>query len=164
MLQETEESFSLRLCLGDPKAGEDTAHLLLALARQKLEGFYTEQGPGVVLPGTLQLQQYSAGPPGLGPDKRSFHVQLRGTVLHAPTAGALLEVAVTTNVKLKIGLEALCQRGTLNILIPRDQYNERHLDSLQAGDCIRVEVLRVQCQPRRRGLGMACTAKFLAKV
>ena len=129
---------------------------MLALARQKLEGSYTDQGPGVLLPGTLQLQQYSAGPPGLGPDKRSFHVQLRGTVLHAPTVGALLEVAVT-NVKLKIGLQEKYQRG-LNILIPRDQYNERHLDSLQAGDCIRVEVLHVQC---RR---MACIAKFLAKV
>lgn len=103
MLQETEESFSLRLHLPDARAGEDTAHLLLALARQKLEGFYTARGPGVVLPGTLQLQQYSAGPPGLGPDKRTFLVRCSGSVLHAPAAGALLEVAVTTNAKLKIG-------------------------------------------------------------
>ena len=75
-----------------------------------------------------------------------------------PAAGALLEVAVTTNAKLKIGLEALCQGG-LNILVPRDLHSERQLDSLQTGDCMRVEVLRVQCRPRCRGLGMTCTAK-----
>jgi hypothetical protein len=160
MLQETEESFSLNLCLGDAKAGEDTKRLLLSLARQKLEGLCTAQGPGVLLPRTLQVQQYTAGPPGLGPDKRTFCVQLSGTVLHAPALGTLLEVAVTTNVKLKIGLEEVYQGG-LNILIPRDQHR-KELDSLQAGDRIRVEVQDVFCRPQRSG--MSCTAKFLSKV